>query len=229
MQQSARTVSFWPLFHQNDRFLRCFYAKRIPIPQAWGCIFSMLGQKVSKTGKMAVFYWKQSKNGHFAKSGLLHSLFLSLLHMTPNMASNMSVWHFVFNPKEAWWTAPGHREDVVQRWPCQGAAGCRVVVVPWYGVGCGHGVWGGMANGGVWGYGQWCMGVWPMPVQYWPMPVPVLANTDQYSQYTANMAKYCQNTANMAKYCQKIQPKWLILAKMTAKMANFSQNDCQNG
>ena len=88
-------------------------------------------------------------------------------------------------------------------------------------------VWGGVWPWGMGGYGQWGgMGVWPMVYGGMANAGTVLANAGTGTgQYRPIQPIYSQYGQILPKYSQYGQ----ILPKNTAKMANFSQNDCQNG
>ena len=102
VQHGDNTASICSLFNRNDRVFTVFLLIYTPRPQTQGCIFLILEQKDVKTVKNSENTLKPMKTRHFRKPLLLHSLVLSLLHSSPNMATNCRLWSLVFKTKEAW-------------------------------------------------------------------------------------------------------------------------------
>ena len=149
VQHGGKSALTFALLLTNYRYFRVSRVSNRPAPQTQIPIFAMLVQKAVKTVILAVLCQKVAKNSHFRKHGLLRSLNLSLLHQDPNMAISMFIWPFVFNPKEAWWTAQGDRRACYDH-AVQPAGWCHGVVVPGYGVwGTGYGGCMGTGHGGI--------------------------------------------------------------------------------
>ena len=173
IEMAVFSVFLWPNVYPHprpsDAFSRCW------------------AQKCQKRPIWLFLVKKTSKTAISPKPGWNAPLKLSLLAMNPNMAIRCLTRHFVFNRKEAWWTAQGHETTApTYMWPGGWWAMGYGGAVVWGGMGVGM----GMASTVVWvwpvpgyGYGQYRYRHGQGPVQALPLPVQGQAITDQYGQY----------------------------------------------